>query len=473
MKRRDFIRNMSASAAGLAVSSAVLPNAKAQPDAPNVLFIFLEDAPNWFGCMGGHPDTLTPNIDQLVSRGTLFTNAHCGSPICNPSRTSMLTGRRPDSTGVYYNEDDWREFVSDDVITMPRHFRDRGYNLVRSGKVFHGNFDEREVWHQFYDGKSTHKLAGHDPYNPMKPWNGLNYVMEGQEFFNWGATDAPEATMADFKRVRFLNDLLDNSVREPFMMYYGTTKSHLPSIAPRRVMERFNPAEVTLPPINPNDHDDLPPPAFNWIDPNNHTDVVGAKQWRKMIAAYLATIYYVDEMVGRLLYAFDNSQHADNTIIALVADHGFHLGEKMHWRKATLWNESTQVIMSVIAPGVTSPNTVCHQAVSMLDLYPTLSDLCGLPMPPGLEGQTLVPQLINPAAERPEPAICTLEAGNHAVVNEQYHLINYSTGDQELYDMAVDPNQWNNIAGDPAYAAVIADLMQWIPEQTLGDATTR
>jgi len=464
---------MSAGAAGLAVSTAMLPQANAQPGSPNVLFILLEDVPNWFGCMGGHPDTLTPNIDELAGRGTLFTNAHCGSPICNPSRTSMLTGRRPDTTGVYYNEDDWREFVADDVITMPRYFRDSGFNLVRAGKIFHGQFDERDVWDQYYDGKSTHLLAGHDPYNPMKPWNGLNYVMEGQEFFNWGPTDAPESTIADYKRVRYLNELLLDGMRQPFMMMYGTTKAHLPSMAPRRVMERFNPAEITLPPMNPNDLDDLPPSALNYIDSWYHEDVTGGKQWRKVIAAYLATIHYLDEMVGRLLYRFDNSPHAENTIVVIVADHGFHLGEKTHWRKATLWNESTQVILSIYAPGVTTPNTVCDQGVSMLDIYPTLVDLCGLPQPVGLEGRILTPWLQNPSATRQEPAVVTLEAGNHAVINEQYHLINYANGDQELYDRAFDPNQWNNLAPDPAYADIIAQMMLWIPEQGPGTTSNR
>jgi arylsulfatase A-like enzyme len=219
--------------------------------------------------------------------------------------------------------------------------------------------------------------------------------------------------------------------------------------------------------------DDLPPYAFEYIDEFYHTDVVGGKQWRKVIAAYLASIHYLDEMVGRLLYGFDNSQHADNTIVVIVADHGFHLGEKTHWRKATLWNESTQVIMSFYAPGVTTPNTVCDQGVSMIDIYPTLVDLCGLTQPVGLEGRILTPWLQNPTATRLEPAVVTLEAGNHAVINEQYHLINYVNGDQELYDRSVDPNQWNNLAPDPTYADIIAQLMQWLPGAGPGATSSR
>ncbi|MCB2213328.1 sulfatase [bacterium] len=470
MKRRQFIRNVSAGAAGLAVSPLpFVQKANAQPTHPNVLFILLEDAPNWFGCLGGHPDTMTPNIDELANRGCLFTNAHCASPICNPSRTALLTGQYPNTTGVFYNDDDWREIIPN-VVSMPRYFLDHDYFTVRSGKVYHGNFDEREVWNQYIDAKATHNLPGEEPYLPGHPWNGLNYLLEGDgdatgtQFFNWGATDAPEAIMTDFRRVRNLNEMLQDGMREPFLMFYGTHKAHFPAIAPRRVMERFNIAEVTLPPVNPTDLDDLPPSAFNFIEPWHHEDVVNGKQWHKAVAAYLATIHYMDEMVGRLLNQFDHSPHANNTIVVLVADHGFHLGEKMHWRKATLWNESSSVIMTVLAPGVTTPGSVCHQPVNMLDLYPTLVDLCNLPANPANEGQSLRPLLENPASVREEPSIMTLEAGNHAVITEQWHYIHYANGDRELYDRNVDPQQWDNLATNPDYEPIMQQLRDWIPD---------
>lgn len=465
VKRRDFIRNMSAGAAGLALAPMPLLNAYGQPDParPNVLFILLEDLPDWIGCMGGHPDTLTPNIDALATRGVLFTNAHCGSPICNPSRVSLLLGKRPDTTGVYYNSDDWREMVPAGTISMPRSFRNNGYHLVRAGKIFHGTFDEHGVWDQIFEGRGMHNLPGHNAYTPGHPYNGLEYPLAGDEFFNWGPTDAPESSMADSRRYRFLRNLFNSGIRQPFFIGFGTHGAHFPAIAPRRHIERFDPSRVQVPEVNAFDLDDIPPAGRAYVDSLYHRRVLGHKQWHKAIAAYLATIHYLDEIVGRLIAEFDDSPYADNTIIVLCADHGFHLGEKMHWRKATLWQESTNVVLIVVAPGVTEPGGVCRQPVSLIDLYPTLNALCELRPVDGLEGRSIVPQLIDPDHRREQPAVVTLEEGNHAIIDRRWRYIRYADGGEELYDRERDPNEWTNLAGDPRYERVIERLAAWIP----------
>lgn len=466
MKRRDFLRNLSAGAAGLTLGGPHLFNAHAQPnpDQPNVLFIILEDMANWAGCLGGHPDAMTPNIDALAGRGALFTDAHCTAPVCNPSRTSMLLSMLPSSTGVYLNHDDWRENIPADTITMGRHFHNHDYFTLRSGKIWHGTFYDNDAWDRAYLPITSHNLPGHDPYLPNHPNAGLPYALEGVNFMNWGATDIPNDSMSDQRRLDFIRLHMQAGIRQPFFMAFGATQNHYPAVVPRRILERYNPADVHLPEVHPDDLTDLPPYAYTFLRTDRHDNVVNHKQYRKAVAAYLATLEHIDEIVGRLIYQIDNSPYADNTIIILAVDHGYHLGEKHHWEKGTLWNESTNSLLTIYAPGVTQPGTVINETVSLLDIWPTMNDLCNLPPVDHIEGESLVPLMLNPGTERDTPAIVTLTAGNHAIITEQWRYIHYVNGDEELYNRIDDPNEWTNLAMLPEFRPIMDNLALWLPD---------
>ena len=197
------------------------------------------------------------------------------------------------------------------------------------------------------------------------------------------------------------------------------------------------------------------------------------KEWKQAVQGYLASVSFCDFELGRLLDAFDRSAYRDNTILVLWTDHGFHLGDKDTWEKFTLWAESTRVPFIVVAPGVTKPGVQCSRAVSLLDIYPTLVELAGLPVNPKNDGLSLVPLLKNPNAPRERPAIITNERNNHAIRNDRYHYIRYANGDEELYDMATDEGQWENLAADPKHAAVKAELVKWLPTENVENQPAR
>jgi len=339
----------------------------APADRPfDVLFIAVDDLNDWIHPLGGYPRVQTPNLDRLAARGVLFTHAYCSAPACNPSRASLLTGVAPSTSGVYHNSQPWRP-VMPDVTTLPQHFMKQGYRVIGRGKIFHGKYNDPASWHEYIP-------RGSDPTPPVRPANRIEHI---DAHFDWGPLDVDDADMDDAKVVAWAADRLKASYDAPLFLGVGIFRPHLPWYVPRAYFERYPLSQVVVPFAMAHDLDDVPPMGRTIARPEgDHAKVVATANWTRAVQGYLASIAFADACVGRLLDALDASGRADRTIIVLWGDHGWHLGEKLHWRKFALWEETTRVPLIIVAPGVTQPGRRCERTVSLLDLYPTLAELC-------------------------------------------------------------------------------------------------
>jgi len=463
--RRGFLKSAGLGAAALAVPASLgverlLAHQHSGGSRPNVLFVVADDLNDWIGCLGGHPDSITPNIDRLAQRGVLFERAYCSAPTCNPSRASLLTGLRPSTTGVYHNRQPFRmSEIGKDAVTLPQYFKGNGYRAMGAGKITHSKFPDPVSWDEFDRIRKRPKLDK----NPAK-----GYVEVGEIVF--GPLDVPDEETRDYRTVQWCIDRMQQKQSQPFFLACGLRKPHPDWHVPRKYFDRFPPGKVTLPAVRGDDLDDVPPVGVAITKRKLHRRVVRSGKWREAVAAYLATVNFVDAQVGRLLDALDASGHAENTIVVFLSDQGYHLGEKHHWEKSSLWEETARVPLLLVVPGMTRPGGRCKRAVSLLDIYPTLVELCGLPAKGGLEGESLVPLLENPEAPRARPALTTRKRGSHAVRSERWRYIRYQDGSEELYDMETDENQWVNLAKDRGHAAVKRELARWLPETDAPDA---
>ncbi|MBD3676476.1 MAG: sulfatase [Planctomycetaceae bacterium] len=455
----------------------------ADDSRPNVLFIAVDDMNDWVGCLGGYPGKVhTPNIDKLAARGMLFTNAHCPAPVCNPSRTAILTGLRPSTTGIYDNGAWWRPALPD-AVSLPESFQRNGYLVAGGGKVFHhtpgfnppGQWDEYfqqvfdDPWHRPGSLESLPVKGIHWPDG--FPLNNLPNVKNGKrppanpKEFDWGPMAKADSEMGDGQLIGWAQKFLRQKHEAPFFLATGIFRPHLPWYAPRKYFDLYPLEEVVLPSVPADDLDDIPEAGrkiaayrgneWEYLKANHH--------WKKAVQAYLASISFADAMVGLLIDELELSPYAENTIVILWSDHGWHLGEKHHWHKFTLWEEATRVPLIVNVPGLTQLGQTCDRAVSLIDLYPTLSELCALQAPENLDGQSLVPLLKDPAAQPNRTALITHGRGNHAVRSRSFRYIRYADGSEELYDHRVDPNEWTNVAGEDRAVAIKARLRKSLP----------
>lgn len=458
------------------LSTSLQAIAAEPPGRPNVLFIAIDDLNDWVGPLEGHPLVKTPHMDALAARGTTFTNAHCQSPLCNPSRTSLLTGLRPSTTGVYAlnvwirNHEQFR-----DVVTLPQHFMQHGYHVATTGKIFHDAYPPprgREPNTEF----SEWGLRGNTRNRPEQKFV---QIPDGHPAMDWGPFPERDEDCFDYDIASFAVDWLAKSPREkPWMLCVGFRHPHVPLHTPQKWFDLYPEDESILPPYRADDRDDvprfawylhwkLPEPRLTWLREHD--------EWLPMTRAYLASVSFVDAMVGRVLAALDESGQADNTVVVLWSDHGWHLGEKDISGKNTLWDRSTRVPLIFAGPGVAAA-AKSNRPAELLDLYPTLVELAGLPEREGLEGESLVPQLKDASAPGTQPAITTHGPGNHGIRTERWRYIRYADGSEELYDMQADPNEWTNLAGRPEQAAVKQELAAWLPKTDaapLGDGKVR
>ncbi len=444
---------------------------------PNVLFIAVDDLNDWVGFMGGYPGRVhTPNIDKLAGRGVAFTNAHCASPVCCSSRTAVLTGLMPQSSGVYNNGHWWRPHRPG-LVTIPMRFKAHGYHVVGAGKIFHhtAGSNPPDQWDEFQ------RLAFNDDpwfrgHELNYPWSKVEPFPEGFPFSkvpqlphenDWGALpNRDESDYDDARTVDFAIRQLARRRDKPFFLACGLFRPHLPWYAPKKYFDRHPLHSIQLPVNRPFDLNDVPKEAQN-LAKARRSDLEKIRQadrYRHAVQAYLASISFADAQVGRLLKALDDSPHAANTIIVFWSDHGWHHGQKEHWHKSTLWEEATRVPFIVVAPGAAGNGSTCAQPVSLVDIYPTLIDLCGLPPVPDLDGLSLAPQLDDPTRPRPRPAITVFKPGQASVRSLHHRYTRYSDGAEELYDHRSDPNEWNNRAGRREDRAIIEDLSRWLPK---------
>ena len=435
------------------VGVALSPLRGQEPDSrPNVLFIAVDDINDWVGVLGGNSQARTPNLDGLSKRGVLFTREYCAAPACNPSRVALLTGIRPSTSGMYFNKQKFRKMLPN-AVTLPQHFAKQGYRVIGGGKIFHNGNPDPRSW-QWY---LKHQLDPIDRGASQKELPG-NYRWKP---INEGGDEA----MGDYQVVRWTEQEFAKAPVKPTFMAVGLYRPHMPWMVPKKYFDQYPLESIKLPKTNPDDLADLPS-AGRWFATHRgfHEKIVRLDQWKSAVRGYLASIAFSDAMLGQLLDAFDKSPWKDNTIIVLWGDHGMHLGKKQHWTKYALWEKSTRTPMMIIAPGVTKTEQRCDTPVSLLDIYPTLLPLCGLPEKDGQEGTSLLPQLRNPRADRDAPAITTFSPDNHAVRLGHWRYIQYADSSEELYDHRDDPHEWNNLATDERHAALKQQLASHLPE---------
>ncbi len=435
----------------------------AQKDRPNVLFISFDDLNHYVGFLDRAPNSITPHFNRLAERCTVFERAYCQAPICNPSRASLMSGLRPSTTGVYNNRQPLRfSETGKNCVTLPQYFRQNGYLTTGSGKVYHGKFPDPMSWDSYVPSLFNQSHSGAKPDH--HPVNG----MVGMGNLDWGPMDVADEDMQDYKAVSYCVEQLGTRHDKPFFLTCGFKLPHLMWHAPRKYIEAYELNDLHLPETLANDLDDVPEIAQRWTNQKPHARIVEAGQWKKAIRCYLACISFVDTQIGRLIDALDASAYAEDTAIVLWADHGWHLGEKSHWKKSTLWEEATRVPLLISAPGY-SPGT-CSKPVGLIDIYPTLIALCGLPAREELEGRSLVPLMENPDRNWPFPAITTHGRGNHAIRSDRWRYIRYADGSEELYDHRHDEMEWENMAHSPILREVKELLSQWLPENNAPDS---
>ncbi|WP_417850916.1 sulfatase [Thalassoglobus sp.] len=432
-----------------------------QSTKPNVLFIAIDDLNDWEGCMSGHPQAKTPNIDRLAAQGTLFTNAHCQAPLCNSSRTSLMTGLRPTTTGVYALQP-WFRTVDKfkDHVTLPQHFKAAGYKTLTAGKIYHGGYPPKNEKLKEYDVWGPAAGVGVRPPEKL-----VETPMGNHPLVDWGTFPHKDEDKGDWKVASWAVDQLASPPEEPFFMSVGFFLPHVPCYATQKWFDFYPEDELLLPNVPLDDRADVPEFSWKlyWYLPEVRLSWLKAnQQWKPLVRAYLASVSFVDSQVGRVLDALEESGKADNTIIVLWSDHGWHLGEKGITGKNTLWHESTRVPLIFAGPGIES-GAICKQPAELLDMFPTLIDLCDLAPRNDLEGHSLVPQLKNADAPRKWPAITTHNAGNHSVVTDQYRYIHYADGSEELYDILHDPDEFTNLANDPQFQKIKASLAKLYP----------
>jgi choline-sulfatase len=445
----------------LAAAAAICftPLVASQAAKPNVLFIAIDDLNDWVGCLDSHPQVQTPYIDALAKRGTLFTNAHCQAPLCNPSRTSVMTGLRPSTTGVYGLAPWFREVDGlKDLVTLPQHFSNAGYKTSTVGKIYHGKNWNRSGLKEF------DVVAKTEPR--FKPKTKRVNTPRGGPGMDWAVYPYDEADHHDWKTASWAVEQLDAKPKEPFFMAVGFSLPHVPLYATQKWFDLYPEDEIILPRMLLDDRADTP--RFSWylhwkLPEPRQKFLLEAGEQIKIVQAYLASVSFVDSQVGRVLDALDRNQLAEDTVVVLWSDHGYHLGEKQITGKNTLWDRSARVPLIFAGPGV-KPGQETGRPAELLDIYPTLTELCGLKTPDHPEGLSLVPQLKDANAPRTRPAITTHNHDNHAVRTERWRYIRYADGSEELYDMAADPHEFNNLAGDSQYPSEKQALRKHLPK---------
>jgi len=432
------------------------------PRRPNVLFIACDDLNNALGCYG-HPLVKSPNVDRLAERGVRFDRAYCQYPLCNPSRSSFMSGRRPDTTKIYENATNFRKNLPD-VLTMPQLFQRAGYFTARVGKIFHygvpnqigtSGMDDPPSWNRFFNPRGRDKDDEGRVINltPDRQIGGALSFFVGQGT-DEEETDGRGATEA----IRLLEELKDR----PFFLAVGFYRPHVPATAPKKYFDMYPLDRIRL--AKEPAHISSMPEAALTVRPPHYG--VPEDKVREMIQAYYASITFMDTQVGRVLDALERLKLADNTLVVLFGDHASLLGEHGQWQKMSLFEESARVPLIIAGPGVRARGRSSPRTVELLDMYPTLADLCGIESA-GAEGQSLRPLLEDPKRAWTRPAITQVQrrAGGQpfmgrSVRTERWRYTEWDEGRQgaELYDHDADPHEYRNLAADPKHAKTVETM---------------
>ena len=435
---------------------------------PNILFIAIDDLNDWTDMLEGNAQARTPQMDKLASKGIVFTNAHCAAPCCGPSRSAIMSGIRPSTSGNYINKNSLTHNpILNNAVLLPEFFQQHGYYVSGAGKLFHGYHFNYEV-----------KGRGFDEYYPSKTqdlpsFEGLKFSSKlplggWSRTADWGAL-RPDVTVDDHpdgKTAKWVKgNLLKGQLQEPFFLGAGIFEPHLPNYAPQKYFDQFPLEDIKLPDgFLENDLDDVPAAHAKMAHNPWLKRICEMGQWKPAIQAYLACTAMVDDLVGQIVEALEKSKYADNTIVVLWSDHGFHHGEKGRWGKYSLWERATRVNCIWVVPGVTEAGSVCSKPVNLLDIYPTLASLTGCEPPAKqLEGNDLSVLMKDPEAPWDEATVTTFGYKNYGVRSGRYRYIVYEDGSEELYDHTNDKWEWENLADNPQFASVKKGMRKWIP----------
>lgn len=439
-----------------------------EKEQPNVLFIAIDDLNDWVGPLSGNPQSMTPNMDRFAASAMNFTRNYCTSPGCNPSRSTMLMGVHTYNSGMYSNYQDWRKVPKfQETLTLPQYFKENGYYTAGAGKIFHYSQVSPDSWHDYYPSQKQNMPANYIPEGAPVNMPSFKYMYQA---FDWAPIPVPDEETGDFKTVSYIASQLAEEHEKPFFLAAGIYRPHLPWYVPQQYFEKFPLDAVQLPDTIEGDTADLGKRAKEIISRggNYHKHVVEAKQWKQAVQGYLASVAFADAMVGALLDSLANSDYADNTIVVLWSDHGWQLGEKKHWRKFALWENVIRTVLMIRVPEQVAGTQLVGQTsqlTSLLDIYPTLVELCDLETPSWLDGQSLVPLLNNPDEENKRAVITTYDFADYSVRQGPWHLIQYVDGSNELYNLEDDPNEWYNLANDGSHSSIIQELITQIPAQ--------
>ena len=439
-------------------------------DKPNILMICIDDLNDWIGFYDGHPNSKTPNIDGLANESIVFMNTYAQAPVCIPSRTSVLTGLRPSTSGSYKSHPKTdKELMKlskkNNAYLLHEYFKNHEYLNIGIGKISHKHMPKNILDISGGRGGGPRGFGPRSKETPYFNWHGQGSKERTQT--DWAAFPESDSLMPDYFSAKWIKKRLNEYHESPFFMTVGFLRPHVPWYVPQKWFDMHPLDSIQLPPYYENDLDDLPEsallntyikdqfPTTEWAIKNN--------KWKNIIQAYLASVSFVDFYVGEVINALNNSNYRNNTIIILWSDHGYRLGEKGIFAKHGLWDEAIKVPL-IIKPVGLKKGFKVHQNVELLDIYPTLIEMADLPPNSKNEGKSLVPLFVNDTlAKHKKYVLSTYGKNNHSITSENFKYILYSDGGEELYDLKDDPYSWFNLASNNDYNEIKTRLKNYIP----------
>ncbi len=466
LDRRDFIKTSGLMGLGTLFSGTIIPGGAKTKTPPNVVFIISDDLST---ALSGyqHSQCHTPHLDRLAARGLLFERAYCQYPVCGPSRASLLCGQYPSSLGTANNaSSDFRDRLPD-LITLPQFFRQQGYTTARVSKIYHmgvpgdilrgtpGTDDPRSWDVSFNIRGPEHYAAGRR--EDLSP----SLSHQGMDFVKVEATGG-DLAHADGLTARKAIELL-GQLESPFFLAVGMVRPHVPLVAPASYFDPYPDQEMMLANVPDDDLQDVPSAAQSQTNEVKYG--MSTEQQRKVLSAYYASISYMDAQVGKILKELKRRGLYENTIIVFTSDHGYNLGEHSCWQKLSLWEDTVRVPLIISYPFAHSRHGQREKSIiELLDLYPTLSDLCGFDPPDGLAGRSFRSLIVDPARGgwEPKAAYTISRHGGESLRTDRWRLNLWNDGKEgiELYDHTVDPNEYNNLALNADYQKIVKDLTQ-------------
>ncbi len=437
---------------------------------PNILFIAVDDLNNYVSILKNYPGIKTPNLDKFSKKSFTFTKAYCPSPVCNPSRIAILTGLSPSSTGLYQLQDAFSQSnEAVNSILIPELFKQHNYTTMWSGKIFHtGGSPEQTRPDQSRLDMMWDDVQGKDGgYGPMPTEVNIPKSIEKPIWFDYQEWKGPDADFPDVINTDYTIGRLNKNYKQPFFMALGLYRPHNPWTVPQRFYKLYPKDSIVLPIVDENDLDDLPDLGREWAEsPVKLSVLKDSNHYEATVRSYLAAISFMDYNLGRVLEALNNSPHRNNTIVVLWSDNGFHMGEKHHFAKQALWEQSSQVLLMIRIPNMKNEEVRIDEPVNLIDIYPTLIDLCDIGEPPQeLDGQSLYPFMTNPSLKASKPSLTFYKHGSVSIRTDKYRYIRYYDGTHELYNEEADPYEIHNLAHKDGYQNVIDSLGKWIPNK--------